>query len=204
MRVGDLDPGMRPQVIQDQLADGTAGFNLALFDLLQGIQQIQTAGAETQAAAAAGTQGFAEFFGIDVEFVIQTLAPARSLAGTGIVPRSVQGEERHGAGVPVLLTDAVIAAHLVLQVEAVADRAGEGAGSAGLAAARGLVPQLGIAEVAFEHFVYFFGIEFYGYGLIAFLPNFFQLFGSRFQIGAQLDQLFAFFGVGGEGEFALA
>ncbi len=71
----------------------------------------------------------------------EALPPAGGLVGARVMAGGVEGEERGGAGVPVLLTDCANAGALVLDIKAVAGGAGKGAGAAGDAVTGGLLPE---------------------------------------------------------------
>jgi len=100
--------------------------------------------ADTDAATTADAAGQLPFVLIYLELAGEAVAPAFRLPLAGVVTRGVEGEVVELTAVPVLLAFALAQLALVDDVEAVAGRAGEGAGSAGEAVCHELCPLIGV------------------------------------------------------------
>src|ERR1035441_4079433 len=104
-------------------------------------QNAQPHGAVAREIAAAGAQDLAEFLRIQVELMIDALPLAAALVAARVMPAGMQREERKLAGVPIARPHARARVALIHDVEAVAHRAGVGAGAARQASQRMLLPE---------------------------------------------------------------
>ena len=98
--------------------------------MLELAEDVHVDGAVADAASAADAGADGEFLDVVVEFVLDSLAPAGGLVGTGVVARGVEGEEGGLTGVPVFAALAAAVGPLVHDVEAVAGGAEECAAAA--------------------------------------------------------------------------
>jgi hypothetical protein len=118
-------------------------------DILEDIPDVDPHRAGPDAAAAAGAQGLAELVVVVAELVHDPVAVALGLDVAGVVGRGVDGELAEAAGVPAFSATAGLLGPFVIEIEAVAGRAEEGAGAAADAALGDLPPE-GTLEVAGE------------------------------------------------------
>src|SRR5665647_1195884 len=119
---------------------------LSLLGLLEDVQDVDVDRAVVYTAAATDAGYHVELFGEVRVLVADAVARTLLARRPGVVPRGVQGVLGEHAGVPHARAPAVEDLGLVLDVEAVAGRAQEGADPAGEAPVRELLPERVVVE----------------------------------------------------------
>src|ERR1039457_2967459 len=120
--------------------------------------QVHVDGAGARALAAAHAAERAQALGVVGELVVHALTPALALFVARVVARGVQGEGAHATAVPGTQALALLGVGLVLNVEAYAGRAHEGAGAATEAAQALFGPQRAV-ELGGELLLQNLGVE---------------------------------------------